>query len=843
MINTVKRTKLILIIHISILMSAVFILCCCSFQKTTPDYHDRLFDEDWKFYKGDISGAEQTDFNDSEWKELTLPHDWSIEFQPVQDDNHVGPFVKGIKDSTSTGNTVGGTGWYRKHFTIREPDEKQNVMICFDGISVLSDVWINGHHLGFHPNGYTPFWYHLTPYLNPSGEENVIAVKVVNAGDNSRWYTGSGIYRHVWLSVSRPVYIEPWSVFITTPGVSRENSLVELSLSITNDIDQNSELIVITKLLNPDGDVVGTAQFMENCPSGGKIDPVLNFSLDHPHLWSPDHPDLYTAEIEVLSNGKLSDQQRIKFGIRSIDFSAEKGFLLNGKETLLKGACIHHDNGLLGSATYDRAEIRRVELLKKNGFNAIRTAHNLPSAQFLDACDSLGMLVIDEVFDMWVHPKRDLDYHLYFEEWSDRDLSSMILRDRNHPSVIAWSIGNEIFERADSSGLAITKRLVSVAKSLDATRPVTQAICALWQDPSQHWDATIPVFDLLDVGCYNYEWKHYERDHQLHSNRVMIGTESFPREAYVNWHMMNEKTYVVGDFVWTGIDYIGEVGIGNTRYGESGERDIPVRPWPWYLSWCGDIDICGNKKPQSYYRDVIWGESDIELLVHAPVPKGKTELVSKWGWPDEYPHWNWNGHENIPFKVTVYSNYDTVRLYHNGILKGECEIKKGKGASELPVLQTGKKPAQDKIPMAASFEVPYQPGTLTAVAVRNGKEVASKKLETSGPSAKIRLVAERQSVCANPNDLAYVHIEITDEKGHLIPDAEVNVQLSVEGSGRMIACGNAAPDDIKSFRNHNLKTFRGKALAIMQPGNQPGAMYLTAKTALFPEEKIEIKIE
>ena len=823
----------------------IFLLSTCSMQNSSnfQAYEDRLFDSGWKFKKGDIAQAELPEFDDSDFRNLSLPHDWSIEFNSIQDEDHIGPFVKGIKDSTSTGNIEGGIGWYRKHFAIEDYEVDNTVYIYFDGVSVQSEVWINGHHLGFHPNGYTPFYYDLTEYLNPPGEENVLAVKTVNTGDNSRWFPGSGLYRHVWLSVSKPVHIKPWSVFITTPEVTPESSQVQVSVTVRNDTKKASEITINTTLYDSEGTIAGSSEHTELCDAGQELSPTLTFNIDNVRLWSPDAPHIYKAVVNITSDGKPSDTRQTKFGIRSLSFSPEKGFLLNGKETLLKGACIHHDNGLLGSATFDRAEIRRVESLKMNGFNAIRTAHNLPSAQFLDACDSLGMLVIDEVFDMWVHPKRENDYHLYFEEWSDRDLSAMILRDRNHPSVIAWSIGNEIFERADSSGLAIGKRLVSVAKTLDTTRPVTQAICALWQIPSQHWDATIPAFALLDVGCYNYEWKHYERDHQLHPDRVMIGTESFPKEAYINWYMMTEKPYVIGDFVWTGIDYIGEVGIGNTRYGNHDENDIPVRPWPWYLSWCGDIDICGDKKPQSYYRDVIWDESEIEILVHSPVPEGKTELVSKWGWPDEYPHWNWNGLEGTPLKVTAYTKYDTVRLYLNESLIGECVVQKGKGASELPVLQSGNNPTQKEIPMAASFMAPYKPGTLKAVAIQNGKEVASKILETSGKPAKIMLIAEQQSVYPNPNDLVYVRIEITDDEGRLVPDAEVNIQLSIEGSGKLIACGNAAPDDLKSFSNPNLKTFRGRALAILQPGDKSGMMSLTAKANQFADTNVEITIE
>ncbi len=787
------------------------------------DIGTHLFDSDWKFMKGDIENAESYNFDDSDWRSLTIPHDWGIEPHPIQDETHIGPFVYGIKDSTSTGNIMGGTGWYRKDFTLKQADIGKTFQLYFDGVSVQSDVWINGEHIGFHPNGYTSFYYDLTPYLKPVGEKNIIAIKTFNTGINSRWYTGAGLYRHIWLLVSESVYIEPWGLYVATPRVDTENSQVDVSLSIYNNKQISSKIGIRTTILDPDGMVIDSRERFDYSPAGEKKLSTSSFIINNPHLWSPDSPSLYTVEVRITTaEGRLSDIKQTRFGIRSLHFSAEKGFLLNGKETLLKGACIHHDNGLLGSATFDRAEIRKVELLKKNGFNAIRTAHNLPSTQFLDACDSLGMLVIDEAFDMWKHPKRDMDYHLYFEEWCERDISSMVLRDRNHPSVIIWSIGNEIYERADSSGLVIAKRLINQVKVLDNVRPVTQAICALWQIPSQEWDATIPAFGLLDIGSYNYEWKQYERDHQLHPERIMIATESFPREAYINWQLAKNKPYVIGDFVWTGMDYIGEVGIGNTRYGNKGEAPIPVRPWPWYLSWCGDIDIIGNKKPQSYYRDVVWENSELELLVHAPIPNDKEELVSKWGWPDEYAHWNWNGYENVPLQVSAYTSCDSIMLYLNNKL-------------------IDRKTVTQEDNLAVSFSVPYQPGELKASGFRAGKEIISKSLITTGKPSKIKIIPERYSVKSDPNDLAYIQIIIVDDSDKIVPDAAIDIQIIPEGNGELIACGNAAPDDLKSFGNPQCKTFRGRALAIMQPKSK-GSMTLTVKSELLPEAKTEILV-
>ncbi|NJO68772.1 MAG: hypothetical protein HC830_05365 [Bacteroidetes bacterium] len=350
---------------------------------------------------------------------------------------------------------------------------------------------------------------------------------------------------------------------------------------------------------------------------------------------------------------------KVPFGIRSIHFDAANGFMLNGKKVLLKGGCMHHDNGFLGSATIDRAEERRVELMKAYGFNAIRTSHNPPSRQFLDACDRVGVLVIDEAFDMWERPKNPQDYHRFFKEWWQKDISSMVMRDRNHPSIIMWSIGNEINERADSSGLIITRKLADEVHRLDPTRPVTAAICSFWDHKNRPWSATAPAFALLDVGGYNYMWKAYEEDHLLYPDRIMAGTESLPLEAYENWKQVEKNSWVIGDFVWTAMDYMGETGIGNSRLDNDPDNGFS-RTWTWFNAYCGDIDLCGFKKPQLYYRDVIWGNSNIEMMVHAPVPEGRKEIVSMWGWPEEWQNWNWNGSEGKLMQVRVLRN---IRLY------------------------------------------------------------------------------------------------------------------------------------------------------------------------------------
>ena len=487
---------------------------------------------------------------------------------------------------------------------------------------------------------------------------------------------------------------------------------------------------------------------------------------------------------------------------------------------------MHHANGFLGSATIARAEERRVELMKANGFNAVRCSHNPPSKAFLDACDRLGVLVIDEAFDQWERPKNKEDYNLYFKEWWKKDLESMVLRDRNHPSVIIWSIGNEINERADSLGYAIRDMIVPYVHQLDSTRPVTEAICAFWDHWGQDWKSTELSFAKLDVGGYNYLDTQYEADHEEFPDRLMVGTESYPAEAYSYWQQVEENPYVIGDFVWTAMDYLGENACGNSAYAPTYGQRVGLKPWPWFNAFCGDIDLCGNKKPQSYYRNVVWGNSKLEMMVHAPIPEGMVETISYWGWPDELQSWNWKGNEGNVMDVRVFSSCPVIRLELNGKIIGEQSI--GENAK-----------------LIANFKVPYEAGVLKAIALENGVEVASKILKTTVEHAKIRLMADRKEISAKRSDLSYVKVEITDEKGNLIPNAEVPVKFSVSGVGEIAGSGNGCPTDMESFNNLVCKTWQGKALVILRPEkeNQHGNIILKAETEGLPVADIIVKIE
>jgi beta-galactosidase len=790
---------------------------------------EQPFDAGWLFHRGDSPGAEDAAFEDAGWRVLDVPHDWSIEDLPSATNSlptlgvpPVGPFSPDSPGGASTGYVLGGTGWYRKHFALGAAKAGRLVSVLFDGVYMDADVWLNGQHLGNHPYGYTPFAFDLTSNLRRAGETNVLAVRVRNLGKNSRWYSGSGIYRHVRLTVTGPLRVPLWGVTVTTPQVAKDRATVKVVTTVKSSLGHEAVTSLRMRLFGPNGKAVKSAEAQARVSTGGQTDIPQSLEVRSPALWSPDKPQLYRVEVEVLVGGQVVDRTGTAFGIREIRFSAENGFTINGEPLALKGGCVHHDNGALGAAAIDRAEERRVELMKASGFNAIRTSHNPPSAAFLDACDRLGVLVIDEAFDCWETGKNPDDYHRFFKDWWERDLAAMVLRDRNHPSVILWSIGNEIPERADPSGLDITRRLSDAVKSLDPTRPVTEALCLFWDHPGRAWSNSTPAFALLDVSGYNYMDAQYRPDHVEFPGRIMVGTESYPIAASKMWQAVEQCPWVVGDFVWTGFDYLGESGIGHSRLdNEPGDFG---RTWPWFNAFCGDLDICGFKKPQSNYRDVLWRRSPLEILVHTPIPPGRTEKISDWGWPDELPGWTWPGEEGKALQVAVYSRCEAVRLELNG--------------KEIATKTLG---ADSK--MTARFEVPYAPGELRAIGLSGGKEVASQKLRTAGPPQRLRLIADRSPIHADRNDLCYVTVEVTDAAGMLVPTAALPVRFAVSGAGELAAVGSANPRKPESFQALTRTTFQGRCLAILRPKGSAGVIQLRAEADGLNSATVSIRVK
>lgn len=807
------------------LLFSLFLYSTTVFAQISTTLRSRQFDAGWSFKIDSVaSGPEKPSYDVSQWRKVDLPHDWTNEDAPNQvKDSIIGPFSKGSAGQTFDGFMPSGIAWYRNSFTLKKEDQGKTIYIQFDGVYMNSDVWVNGHHLGKQPYGYIPFYFDMTPYLLPPGKENVIAVQVKNQGRNSRWYAGSGIYRHVWLTTVNPVHVDVWGVYVTTPKVSKTSAEVQITTTIKNTSTKNTVVTLLTQLIDAKGKVVGTAKNNATLQAGNKSESCQAIKISNPKLWSVETPNLYKAEVTVYVNAKVeSDQVSQTFGVRDIKIDIEHGLLINGVNVKLKGGCFHHDNGPLGSATIDRAEERKIELLKANGFNAVRCSHNPPSQQFLDICDRLGMLVIDEAFDAWEKTKFQDDYHLYFKEWWNKDLTSMILRDRNHPSIILWSIGNEIRERADSSGLEIAKMLIKRVRELDNTRKITEAICDFWDARrTYNWDDnTPPMFSLLDVGGYNYMYQKYEPEHEKYPERIMLGTESHPKSTLENWNLIEKHPYILGDFVWTAIDYRGEAGCGYSAIVARMPKRVFIS-WPMFNAYCGDLDFVGNKKPQSYYRDVVWRRSKIELFVHTPIPAGKVEYVNEWGWPDILKSWNWPGQEGKVLKVYVYTRCQVVKLELNGKVIGEKNVPK------------------DSI--TVTFDVPYTTGTLIAKGYDNGKEIASAILKTVGAPAAIRMKADRTQINADRNDLSYVSVEIVDKDGNLVPNAEdieINYQLS--GNGELAAVGNGNPVDVSSFQQPKKKVWHGKGLAIIRPKGTPGKIILTANAKGLKEGTVEI---
>lgn len=839
--------KISRILRWSICICLLFLVFALKAQNSSP-LRSISFDSAWHFTKDSVVNAERPDFNDSKWRIVDLPHDWSIEDLPNQTpDQIVGPFSKSSIGKAATGWTVGGTGWYRKNFVVEKAEQNKQISIHFDGVYQNADVWLNGKHLGNHPYGYMPFYYDLTPFLKPSGQENTVAVRVRNEGKNSRWYSGSGIYRHVWLTFTEPVHVATWGVYITTPELSQDQAKVKLDVTLNNKQANAANVSLVTTILDPSGKTVGNIQKDLQLIAGKSITEAQTLTLPNPVLWSLEAPQLYKAITEIKDGEKTIDRVETIFGIRSIRFDGTDGFTLNGQKVILKGGCIHHDNGPLGAATIDRAEERKIEILKKNGYNAIRTSHNPPSQQLLDACDRLGMLVMDEAFDTWVKPKNPEDYNLYFNQWWKKDLQAMILRDRNHPSVIMWSIGNEIYEAPDLLGQELGKKLADEVRRLDSTRPVTEAMVYLPPYTKTPLDQYQPHLANLDVDGYNYflESKsiHFQRDsatvhffdtqHVKHPKKTFVVTESLPLFALENWAKSEESPYMIGSFKWTAFDYIGEAGIGKSRFRPESRPDIKGMmgmglffkdEWPIYNSYCGDFDLIGNKKTASYYQDVVWRNSPIEMLVRNPIPEGKKEDIATWGFPEEQKSWTWPGQEGKKMKVNVYTRSQVVKLILNGKTIAEQTVPAGS--------------------ITAAFEIEYLPGTLVAKGFDGGKETCVTSLSTTGMPVGIRLVADRSTIKADLNDLAYISVEIVDKKGNVVPWVDgMEVTFELTGNATIAAVGNGSASDMTSFQQNHKKVFQGRGMVIVRPKSNEGTVTLKATATGLKDGLVQISMK
>jgi len=784
----------------------------CFFQSLCYAQFERkqLFDDNWKFFLGDIADAGSKNFNDEGWRRLDLPHDWSIEGK--------------INPKNPTGGGGGyfpaGVGWYRKIFQVPEEWKGKNISIYFEGVYMNSEVFINGRSLGIYPYGYSSFSYNISPYLD-FGNNNVIAVRVDNSQQpNCRWYSGSGIYRHVWMTITEPIHIPVWGVAITTSSLSSKQATIQIKTVVKNETGLSQSIVLNTRLWNTNAKNAGSNQTRIKLAAGSKKEITQTITVSDPLLWTPQTPYLYAAQIQVLKNKKIVDDTRTNFGVRSIKFTPINGFELNGKTVKLNGGCAHHDNGCLGAATFDRAEERKVELLKAAGFNAVRTSHNPPSETFLDACDRLGLLVIDESFDGWKEKKTPYDYAGYFDQWWKRDVSAMILRDRNHPSIIMWSTGNEIIERKKPEAVETAKMLANAIKEIDSTRPVTSAMTTWDKD----WEIFDPLMAAHDVCGYNYQLHRAASDHQRVPSRIIVQTESYPVDAFANWKLVQNNNYIIGDFVWTAIDYLGESAIGRWYY----SGDVPGEHWqndffPWHAAYCGDIDLLGWRKPISHYRSMLYNDNEkLYMAVREPSPEPLEIKTTMWSvWPT-WESWSWPEHEGKNIQVEVYSKYPGVRLYLNDKVVGE---KATTGEQEYK----------------ATFSLPYLPGVLKAVGVENNREIGSTILQTSDKAAKIKLTADRQEIVANGQDLMYVTIEVTDKDGIFQPNAANRLHFKIEGNGIIAGIDNADVKDTDPYTGNSRKAWHGRALVVIRSTHNAGDIKLSVSSPGLAGATLNIK--
>jgi len=779
------------------------------------------FGEGWKFTPGDINDAQNVTFNDSGWRQLNLPHDWSIE----------GKFNKDNPATPGGGALPGGIGWYRKAFSLSESNKDKLVFIDFDGIYCNSEVWINGHYLGLRPYGYISFRYELTPYLNYGEKTNVIAVKVDNSKQpNSRWYSGSGIYRNVWLVITNKTHIDHWGTYITTPEVTAQAAKVRIKTTIKNQQENEQPVTLQTMVYDATGKKVATSSTEVNISKGSVTEVEQEMKVTDPVLWSDESPYLYKAVSYVKRDGKICDNYETTFGIRYFTFDKDKGFFLNDKYVKIKGVCNHHDLGCLGSAVNTRAIERQLQILKKMGCNGIRTSHNPPAPELLDLCDKMGFIVMDEAFDMWENQKTKYDYHLFFDQWYKRDLEDMVLRDRNHPSVIMWSIGNEIREQWDPKGDSLAKQLSGIIKKLDTTRLVTSACnrpgpenfiiqsgaldiigqnygIQYWMKfpevfPGKKFIASETTSAIATRGHYDMpsdtirRWPSREliakimklmkeNDEvdfaELFAQNKGLMNADFTCSAYDNcsvpwgstheetWKIVKKYDFISGMFIWTGFDYLGEP----TPY-----------PWPARSSYFGIIDLTGFPKDAYYMYQSEWTNTDVLHI---------------------FPHWNWEKGDTVD--VWAYTNCGEAELFLNDKSLGT----KTKQGDELHLI----------------WRIPFVPGTLKAIGRTDGKEIMTTEVKTAGPPAKIILEADRSRIHADGKDLSFVTVTIVDKDGTMVPDADNLVRFKIDGNVTIAGVDNGSQISHEPFKADYRKTFNGKCLVVLQPSKKSGQATIT----------------
>ena len=780
----------------------------------------RSLSQNWLFHAGDSKGAESPAVDDHNWRSVVVPHDWSIMDKP----DGSPPFDPKAIAGQDSGYLPGGIGWYRRHLKLTAAEAANVVRLNFEAIYMDADVWMNGERLTKHHYGYTAFTVDLTGKVHAG--DNVIVVRAEHADPSSRWSAGSGIIRPVTLQILDRVYVDPDSVAVTTPVATQERGVVSVKAAIVNRSAKAQSVELLARLLSAEGSILAEVRQSRSITPTGRKDSTQTLKLSRPLLWSPDLPNLYTLVQQVRIGGKTVDERRTRFGFRTVTFDAQSGLRINGNPFEMRGGNFHHDNYMIGAAGAPDADRRKVALMKAAGYNAIRSAHNPASQATLDAADELGMLVIDEAFDAWNKSKRDQDYARFFAADWQKDIESLIVSGRNHPSVVLWSIGNEIPETGTPLGVETAKRLAALVHTLDPTRPVTQAIN---NDPPLNTNQAA----VLDVAGYNYHAEQFTSDHAKLPGKVMYTAESLSKDAFSYWREVETKSWVVGDFVWTAVDYLGESGIGWMGYSQDWQK---LGPYPWHLAYCGEIDATGRKRPAAYYREVLWKTGIDPISAFVRQPAGTEDLPDRhlfpitpphldWSLDDVHPSWTWRGQEGKPLEVVVYSEFPEVELLLNGT-------------------SLGRKTVGVETEYKAGYRVPYAPGRIVAVGYRGGREAGRWSLQTAGAPAEARVSVNRSQVNANGEDLAYVTIELADTNGTPVyaQDGDRNVRVTVSGAGVLAGLGNGNPRDASSLQSGNRKTFHGRAVAVVRAGTIAGPIMVEIAAEGVPVRQLKIDV-
>ena len=803
-----------------LLVLSVILGSCTTIAKENDSVRSRTsMDKNWKFIQEDVVNGSNPDYDDKSWRALNVPHDWSIE----------GEYAENHPAGRAGAYLPTGIGWYRKSLDIKNLSKENRYFIEFDGVYMNSDVWINGHHLGNRPYGYIGFAYDLTPFLKEG--ENTIAVKVDHSlAPSGRWYTGSGIYRHVWLTKTSNIYIPQWGTFVTTPEVSKEEAKVSLQIDILNKTHNATQLSVKSSIINNTNTTVAASNSDIEIKDSVRV--VQNFTITKPKLWSPASPNMYTVKTDVYNGGVLVDTYTTPLGVRKVEVRGSKGFFLNGEPLKLKGLSNHHDAGPVGAAVPNDVLYKRLKSLKEMGCNALRTTHNPFAPEFYVMCDTMGFMVMDEAFDGWFDAKAKHDYGNYFEKWWRKDLSDFMRRDRNHPSVIMWSIGNEIPRfTADQQ-----KLIVDYTLTIDSTRPISQGrgysaphidISGFnghgefrgvlekhhAENPDRAIIGTEITHTLQTRGIYRtrtwYRTKDnpapWEKPHQFkkmenkvykipHLAKEEVFTDISPRyqSSYDNsivrigvrddWNRVEDYDYYIGNFRWTGFDYLGE-----------------SFNWPARTANFGIIDLAGFPKDHYYLYQSLWSDKPMVHLL---------------------PHWTHPGKEGVEIPVVVYTNTGGAELFLNEKSLGKKEMTR-----ERQIV----------------WNVPYASGTLTVVAHDADGNKLSKSYTTAGEATSIEMIADRNEVTANETDVIHCEISIVDSKGTYVPNANQMITFDVEGPARIIGVENGDILDLSPHKVNYRKTFNGKCLLLIESTDKAGTITITAESKGFKSDVVKIK--